>query len=569
MRHPELTVQVHVPRGWAVFADAGLCDAASREIGMGLDATLAQCGVPGRVTVTVQAVDCDPRDHPAEPAMEVSINGSVLRCAPELSARVQAATLEAPLCAGHFATPDWLLAPAATDAARTRARRYAGMLCCELVKQHPSELLTPEAVDAVAATLSAHGAGIAAEDRDALGAILRHLLEQRIGIRALKRIAAHWNAGRAARKSALQIAESLSDDGDGPAVRMLANRATWRSLTLDAGADNTLATSMRDSVYFDLGVLLPAARLECDDSLPDDAFAFSIGAWTTPAVFGLHPHEWLEALEGTQAGDRLAVLHPRTLAPLRLRKCDGTTPPANGIGPLRYLFACLDAALRDLAPCFVRQRAVEEALATPAMVGAASVRVFRMRHGAETLTQVLRRLAAEQVFNRNLRCVVESLCNFDHVTLDAAELIVFDERLAAAVAPNPAWLADPQTLTAFVRIGLKRQITHAVLRGGRELGALLVDRQIEKAFAAVARPDTWNGARRLPPDQERALLRGLHECVRWSAGSRAPVLLTTVEARTPLRRLVADVWPLATVLAYQELTADTNIRSLGRVKFVD
>jgi type III secretory pathway component EscV len=231
--------------------------------------------------------------------------------------------------------------------------------------------------------------------------------------------------------------------------------------------------------------------------------------------------------------------------------------------------ASLDVVLREHAPSFVLRRDVEEALGEPATIGTALARTFRLRHSVEALTQVLRRLAAERVSIRNLRRIVEALCDFDYVVADADALIVFDQRLPVPTHPGSAWLADPQTQATFVRTRLKRQITHSALRGGAELPVYLLDADIERELAANRRPDARPPSdSRFGQHEQRALLRGLHEEITWSPSTRAPVILTTLDARGPLRELLADCWPQAMVLAYQDLLADTNIRPLGRIQFV-
>ena len=44
-----------------------------------------------------------------------------------------------------------------------------------------------------------------------------------------------------------------------------------------------------------------------------------------------------------------------------------------------------------------------------------------------------------------------------------------------------------------------------------------------------------------------------------------PVILTTLEARRKLRRLVEKELPSLAILAYQELSPDVNIQPVGRL----
>jgi type III secretion protein V len=158
------------------------------------------------------------------------------------------------------------------------------------------------------------------------------------------------------------------------------------------------------------------------------------------------------------------------------------------------------------------------------------------------LTDVLRRLVAEFVAIRNLRQILMALADWGRVE------------------------GDPLTLTEYVRAALQRQITHQLSRGMKQLVVFLLDPEIETAI----RTSTWHTATGSYVDLEPARLRKIMDAIReaWDAlpdGVQVPQILTIMEIRSSVRRLVAPSMPLLHVVSYQELSPDTNIQPVGRI----
>jgi type III secretory pathway component EscV len=174
---------------------------------------------------------------------------------------------------------------------------------------------------------------------------------------------------------------------------------------------------------------------------------------------------------------------------------------------------------------------------------------------------MLRALVEEGISIRNLRAVFELLLEVDFVVADAAKHIIFDDRLPFPSPPSEGWRQDPANLAAFVRTGLKRQISNKFSAGNEALSVLLLEPQIEEMLANGMAADSIAS----PMDRDRIIKAIRAEIQSLSPGGTLPAILTTVTVRPQLRRLLADEFPALPVLAYQELSPDLRIQPLARI----
>ncbi|MEZ4287055.1 MAG: FHIPEP family type III secretion protein [Polyangiales bacterium] len=153
------------------------------------------------------------------------------------------------------------------------------------------------------------------------------------------------------------------------------------------------------------------------------------------------------------------------------------------------------------------------------------------------LTDILRRLVEEGVSIRPLREILESL---------------------AVHAANDR---DPVVLTEFVRSGLKRQITNAYLIDGT-LSVYMLDPAIEETVRDSIQRTTAGAFLALQPDIAKDIVGRVKRAV---AGAEQPLLLTQADVRRFVRRLIEIEVPNATVLSYQELSADIKLRPIAQI----
>ena len=121
-------------------------------------------------------------------------------------------------------------------------------------------------------------------------------------------------------------------------------------------------------------------------------------------------------------------------------------------------------------------------------------------------------------------------------------------------------------LTEYARAALQRLITHRLSRGTNKLVVFLLHRDIETAI----RDSTRHTATGSYVDPEPDHLRKILDAIREPLGElpddvQVPQILTVMEIRSSVRRLVAPSMPRLNVVSYQEMAPDTDIQPVGRI----
>src|SRR5262249_23736266 len=157
-------------------------------------------------------------------------------------------------------------------------------------------------------------------------------------------------------------------------------------------------------------------------------------------------------------------------------------------------------------------------------------------------SDVLRRLLEEGIPIRDLRGILEALA-------DAAQ----GEK-------------DPVTLTELVRVAHKRFITHRYAGGGGALPCYLLDPQIEEAIRGAIQRRAAGSYLALEPGLQRDILEAVKRAVPPvppADGRPAPVIVTSMELRRFVRRLVELERPRLAVLSFQELAPELALSPVG------
>jgi type III secretion protein V len=156
------------------------------------------------------------------------------------------------------------------------------------------------------------------------------------------------------------------------------------------------------------------------------------------------------------------------------------------------------------------------------------------------LTDVLRRLIEEGISLRNLRDILGALAEW---------------------APQDR---DPVSLTEHVRVALRRAITYKHAGDAGVLAAYLLDPMIEDAIRESIQKTPTGSYLALEPQISRDIVGAVGRAVGPSGASGA-VLLTGVEIRRYVRRLIETDHPGLAVLSFQELAPEAQIRPIARI----
>jgi type III secretion protein V len=303
---------------------------------------------------------------------------------------------------------------------------------------------------------------------------------------------------------------------------------------------------LRERVFNEFGIPLPAVRIR--PGIP------TLG----PSAYAIRLLEVVMGKGELLVGGGLALETPERLAEMGIRTQPGQLPeggaaawigPAdlararaagvNALGPeevvIRHLFhlvrrygyefigiqetQVLIDGLERTHPALVRE--VVPKLVTPVL-----------------LADVLKRLAEEGVSLRGLREILGALAEWAPV-----------ER-------------DPVALTEHVRAALRRQITAKHMGASGALPVYLLDPMIEETIRESIHKTPTGSYLALEPALSRDILAAVGRTI--SAGMA--VILTSAEIRRYVRRLVEAEYPQLAVLSYQELSPETQLQPLGRIK---
>ncbi|MGI4861978.1 MAG: type III secretion system export apparatus subunit SctV [Janthinobacterium lividum] len=162
----------------------------------------------------------------------------------------------------------------------------------------------------------------------------------------------------------------------------------------------------------------------------------------------------------------------------------------------------------------------------------------------QRVSEVLQRLAAEQVSIRNLRAITESLVQW---------------------APREK---DVVVLTEYVRLALGAQISHQWLDANGAIPCYLLTMEIEELIRDAIRQTSGGNYLALEPDTSGEIVAAAARCLRAEHGDMRPVILAPMEVRRYLRKVLEIEFPHVPVLAYQEIPVDIEVDTLGRIELL-
>lgn len=161
----------------------------------------------------------------------------------------------------------------------------------------------------------------------------------------------------------------------------------------------------------------------------------------------------------------------------------------------------------------------------------------------QKLTEILRRLIQEQVSIKDLRTVLEALSEWGQSEKDTV------------------------LLTEYVRSSLKRYISYKYSLGQSLLSVYLLDPEIEDMVRGAIKQTSAGSYLALDPDSVQLILHSMRNTIQPTpSGGQPPVLLTAIDVRRFVRKLIEGEFPDLAVVSYQEIVPEIRIQPLGRVQ---
>ena len=335
-----------------------------------------------------------------------------------------------------------------------------------------------------------------------------------------------------------------------PTVPLMMDVAAHLQDSFNADVLNEELLKIRRALYFDLGVPFPGIQLRFNQNLPPETYnimlsevpvsqgklrpgfilvrentqnleALQIPFETDKKFLPNIPTVWVSAkLKDTLAAVGIAHMDPSQVLTYHLAfVLKKYSADFLGIQETKFLLSAMEARFPDL---------VKE-----------STRVLPMQKMAE----ILQRLVSEDISVRNLRTVMESLIEWGQKEKDSV------------------------LLTEYVRASLKRHISYKYSSGQNVLPAYLLAPNVEDTLRGAIRQTSSGSYLALDPAVGKRLVENIKRAVGdLSLAAQKPVLLTSMDIRRYLRKMIEqDLYDLP-VLSYQELTQEINIQPLARIE---
>lgn len=161
----------------------------------------------------------------------------------------------------------------------------------------------------------------------------------------------------------------------------------------------------------------------------------------------------------------------------------------------------------------------------------------------QKMTDIFKRLIQEQVSIKDLRTVLESLSEWAQTEKDTV------------------------LLTEYVRSSLKRYISYKYSQGQSVLSVYILDPEIEDMVRGAIKQTSAGSYLALDPDSVQLILQGVRNTVAPPPpGGQPPVLLTAIDVRRFVRKLIEMEFSDISVVSYQEIVPEIRIQPLGRVQ---
>ena len=334
-----------------------------------------------------------------------------------------------------------------------------------------------------------------------------------------------------------------------PTVPLMVDVSAQLEQAFSAAVLNEELIKVRRALYYDLGVVFPGLQLRFNEQLTGEAYAILVGE--VPVSQGRLRPDYLLVRESP---DNLAALQiPFEKDARFLPNLETIWTPASmkstmakaGISylePTQMLSYHIAYVLRKHAAEFVGIQETRAMLTEMESKFPELAKEVARVMPIHKIAEILQRLVSEEISIRNVRAVMESLVDWGQKE------------------------KDPVLLAEYVRMALKRFISHKFSAGQNMLPAYLLSPAIEDQVRTAIRQTSGGSYLALEPAASKKIVAAVKSVVGdTSTAAQKPVLLTSMDIRRYVRKLLEqDAGDLA-VLSYQELTQDINIQPLARI----
>ena len=308
---------------------------------------------------------------------------------------------------------------------------------------------------------------------------------------------------------------------------------------------------LRKTIYYDLGVMLP--NVHVSGNAPLEEGQYFIALKEVPVVYGhirtdcVYVNDSAENIKifGLDGEDlrNPADLRPGAWIPASQRAI-AETAGLKVWEPADVITLHLSHIMRRHAHEFVGIQEAQALLdfaarAVPKLVEEVVPKVISIHQ----LTDVLQRLVQEGISIRDIKSILDALSEWGRVENK-----------------------DTVLLTEYVRTSMKRYIAFRHTGSRDRLMVYLLDPEIEDVIRLAIRRTSTGSFLSLDPSVAQDILEAFRaELANLLPTSQKPVVITDMELRRYVRKMVEVEFPALSVLSYQELPPELDVRPVGRI----
>lgn len=313
---------------------------------------------------------------------------------------------------------------------------------------------------------------------------------------------------------------------------------------------DTMIPKMRQALYADLGVRFPGVHVRTDSPMLDKD-EYSIHLNEVPIIRGKVIDGYLLTNESEENLTRYNLTfttykNSLGLPSLWVELRNKELLDKAGIkywSSLEVMILHISYFLRHYANEFVGIQEVKSMLEFMEKSFPDLVKEVTRLIPLQKMTDIFKRLIQEQISIKDLRTVLESLSEWAQSEKDTV------------------------LLTEYVRSSLKRYISFKYSQGQSVLSVYILDPEIEDMVRGAIKQTSAGSYLALDPDSVQLILQAIRNTVAPPPpGGQSPVLLTAIDVRRFVRKLVEMEFSDVSVVSYQEIVPEIRIQPLGRIQ---
>lgn len=352
-----------------------------------------------------------------------------------------------------------------------------------------------------------------------------------------------------------------------PRITVLFNEAYFNEV-ITAGANENLFEMMRDGLFYETGIQYPPVKVEFDTALPYNAFYFKLNNYESIPATGL-----MNEVMANDTPDRLRLLNITGRAAVNpaygnpvsfIASVDKKIAESEGLTTwdgLGYFILCFSSILRKYGYLYIDCDFTRKYMETLKEIFPRIIELIAEENLFYVTVKTLRLLAKEEISIRNLRVILEAILESDYIVADSNKYNIFDERVPVESNQTSDWKSKAENIVEFARIRLKKYVSYKYTRGQNTLVVYLLDPEIAKITGPAFDPTAT---------QNNDTYRKINDAVHGEIGnsplsSQVPVILTSVNVRSHIKKIIETGLPHIAVLSHQELSPDINIQPIARI----